>query len=1113
MVSLFSGDRVISNGPSILVAAKGFDVAGSTIGGSRKEITLRSSGGSAIFMRDETILFGSIVTQGNSVDLTGTTITGSVYSDNGGTKVTAKDSRIERGVTTGGVIDFNNAEVLGAIASGNTVTISNSSVKDVSSTCCEVKITGSTVEGNVVAPGNPIRLISSSVIGNVSNSNRIYLTDSMVYGDVAAATGWGDNVTIDGKGNSRIYGECSYSGVSPSDLCGSGDDAESLALYLRFDEKSWSNTPVRNSGTLGVTGTASGAAKTEGLEPALAGTWGTCRYGEFSGSNSYVRFDDHEGLDFTNQLSGSLWIRPDAAPPDNVVLLAKGTNYRLELRKDLRLALYARFRHSLLFSETLEVVSQAPLRLGEWGHVGFSLRLTAALLQRDHIEGVVYLNGVEQGRDETSGAYLGATVVNGEPLLIAGNNRFGLTGAVDEVRLSREVWTASEFAAQRAARHWCGQVAGVDHFQLLFSTPQFSCEPLPVRIRACADSTCTTTIAANKTLNLAPAGRWLGNGTVFFAGTDTATAYLKRIPGMLQLGVTGEPYRCNEGNCGLEILQSGFAVRVPELVAGQKEEVELQAMKLVGENGACVADDSFAGSERRVAFWSQYDSPVSGTRSVQIDGDSIGHTESSATSFSLGFDDLASERLPIRYDDAGAMQLHARFVGSGDEDGLEMRGSTPFVSRPYGFCIKTEGSSCSGSNCQLFAPNGTQVRAGDPFILSITPVGLAASQEPADLCAALPTPNFTSTLGLFARVEEPAEGIDAPLGKIEYSHPVGGSYKLEQMLHEVGSFRIEVRSEDYLGLAGFGSFSDIVGRFAPAYLAAKLNVPSLQPGCVAGGTRFSYQDQPIDYAVAPELTVTGMSRNGNPTHNYDLNGFWMLGESLQPFLGFAAGQPQDSSRLSEAGIFRLLPEDKSGDGSKTYRLSGDVRYLRSGSGTQPNDFPFKPRLVLKQSLQDNDKTCHGASGCTAFESAPFGFQLDGEVRLGRLRVSNNHGSELEELDITYHAEIWQANNTFVRNEDDSCSALGKVGLDEFTGRLSGNTQAQVFTMSQGGGIIRLTAPGAGGEGSVRVTPQVPAWLTFDWKGAGFENPSGLATFGIYKGPKPLIFRRELYRGM
>ncbi|WP_368784525.1 DUF6701 domain-containing protein [Arthrobacter sp. B0490] len=40
---------------------------------------------------------------------------------------------------------------------------------------------------------------------------------------------------------------------------------------------------------------------------------------------------------------------------------------------------------------------------------------------------------------------------------------------------------------------------------------------------------------------------------------------------------------------------------------------------------------------------------------------------------------------------------------------------------------------------------------------------------------------------------------------------------------------------------------------------------------------------------------------------------------------------------------------------------------------------------------------------------------------------------------------------------------------------------------------------------------MPKWLWYDWRGEGWEPSRGLATFGIYQGPKPLIFRREVYR--
>jgi hypothetical protein len=45
------------------------------------------------------------------------------------------------------------------------------------------------------------------------------------------------------------------------------------------------------------------------------------------------------------------------------------------------------------------------------------------------------------------------------------------------------------------------------------------------------------------------------------------------------------------------------------------------------------------------------------------------------------------------------------------------------------------------------------------------------------------------------------------------------------------------------------------------------------------------------------------------------------------------------------------------------------------------------------------------------------------------------------------------------------------------------------------------------DGTVTVTTVVPSGLRFDWNVAvpGLENPSGIATFGIFKGEAKRIF--------
>ena len=56
----------------------------------------------------------------------------------------------------------------------------------------------------------------------------------------------------------------------------------------------------------------------------------------------------------------------------------------------------------------------------------------------------------------------------------------------------------------------------------------------------------------------------------------------------------------------------------------------------------------------------------------------------------------------------------------------------------------------------------------------------------------------------------------------------------------------------------------------------------------------------------------------------------------------------------------------------------------------------------------------------------------------------------------------------------------------------------------------LRALGAGNDGTVTVTTVVLAWLRFDWNAAvpGEENPTGIATFGLFKGEAKRIFQTE-----
>ena len=52
----------------------------------------------------------------------------------------------------------------------------------------------------------------------------------------------------------------------------------------------------------------------------------------------------------------------------------------------------------------------------------------------------------------------------------------------------------------------------------------------------------------------------------------------------------------------------------------------------------------------------------------------------------------------------------------------------------------------------------------------------------------------------------------------------------------------------------------------------------------------------------------------------------------------------------------------------------------------------------------------------------------------------------------------------------------------------------------------------GNQGTAQLDfPALADWLKYGWDGAVRRSAAGVATFGIYSGSPPLIFRREVYR--
>ena len=677
----------------------------------------------------------------------------------------------------------------------------------------------------------------------------------------------------------------------------------------------------------------------------------------------------------------------------------------------------------------------------------------------------------------------------------------------------------------------------LDHFRILHADNALTCTPLRVTIQACLNADCTQRHTDPVSVSLAPTG-WVGGNLRSFSGGVTDAQLRVTTPQTVQLGVLSSdpPLKassqtlCNAGSgwsatCAVSFADSGFILEVPPLLARREAEAVLRAVRKDDASEQC-APAFGPGDARPVKFSSGYVAPTSGTRAVQLNGTPL----SGVTSIPLNFDEQATARLRVRYDDAGLMQLNARFDGSGVEDGLVLEGAGSFVSRPVELQLVTPAeASCTAATVDACSPLKA---AGESFPLTVRALGWQNADETPEQRI---TPNFelagvtlTSTLhapvggdaGRFNRHDPDTDARGAPLDS--YDHVTGDAMTLKISQKEVGIFSLAAAGS-YHGETVSGE-SGLIGRFTPARLEVSSSA-SLTPSCGA----FSYQGQPIRSAGDDGLVVhiTGENAQGEVTGNYDRGDFWRWsdGDVLPRAYTSTTGRPGLDGRLKVvSGAARWLDDDTQGDGTRAFAWQDSLIWeMPTLAGNDDYPFPeiatdnFVQLRLGADGLRDKDGVCHGA--CTDFTHA-FGYQLGGQARLGRLRIDNARGAEDRPLNLPYWLESWREGATggvWGQVLDDSCSvpALGAVVLDPPTFPSSGTLEAPPNTVPRPTGVLRLSAPNQKGsvwvslsglEGSVPALP----WLRFNWEGTGLQAPRARALFGP-RYQRPEVYRQEVLR--
>jgi len=669
-------------------------------------------------------------------------------------------------------------------------------------------------------------------------------------------------------------------------------------------------------------------------------------------------------------------------------------------------------------------------------------------------------------------------------------------------------------------------VVGLDHIRLEHAGSGLTCTPSSVTVKACANAACTTLSTSAATVTLSPGAGWSAN-PVTFTGSTTVTLSVT-APATVTLGTgavaptpAGASPQCYVGataSCNHVFADTGFIYSaVPHQTAGVTSgAITVQAVKKADNSAACVG--MFTGNVT-IDMASQCINPATcAGRQVSINATAIANNPASGiasyTPVTLNFGANSTASFTLNYPDVGNMSLSARYALGG---GNYMSGtSNAFVVKPFGFTVTNIRTTVGAVPNPGAADAGGAafIKAGDPFTASVTAVAQGGAATPNFGREAVP-----EGVALATALVAPAGGANPALTNATIG---GGSFAggvatpTNLAWDEVGIITLtpQLADGDYLGAGNvIGTTTGNVGRFHPHHFVAG-GVLTNRADLACPASAFTYMGEPMALA----LTLTAQNATGFTTVNYATAGgfakldpataaWTTLGANGSMGLGAVDGTNYLTSRLALSGA----PGGSwlAGVGS----LSANVTLNR---GASPDGAFANLRLGVAPQDSDGVTVLPGALDLNADAIAGNERQLVGatEVRYGRLRLANAHGSERLALNIPVRAEYFNG-AVFVTNAADNCTSF-TLATDLTLGNWQRNLNAgettpspAAVTLASGVSAIALSAPGAGNSGSVDLTLAVPNWLQFNWSGA-VGNPKARATFGVYRSANELIYLREAY---
>lgn len=915
--------------------------------------------------------------------------------------------------------------------------------------------------------------------------------------------------------------------------------------YWQLDRGGWngSASEVLDASGSGLHGRAVNGVGASAVSPARQGNPGTCGYALFDGTSQFVEVPDDPLLDLDTELTISAWINPKSFPSSGLKsIVSKDENYEFHIDNNGEIYWWWTIESGARRSFA---TSGAGLSLNTWHHVAVTYKSGR---QR------IYVDGVERG----AAAFEGRLWVNNDPFQIGQDQGFSgryFDGWIDEVTVFAAAFPATGVTMLYQKTHAC-PVPTLHALTISAPSSASVCAPSQVTVTAYdnngnvfTDYTGTVSLTTD-----ANHGNWAinsgigllspdpdsddnGSASYQFDAADAGQVVLDlRNSHADRLTIAARDTAAGVSATSDWVTFSANSLFVStsdslgyDVIGGRSHGFQVELLRQDPSTGRCGVATEYDGTFPLKAWLTRDAQDPGGLAPGMMGATSLSAVPDTApgsdnielvftagvAQFSWQTADVGKYALNLRDDSSG-------FVRASDGSQLSIGSSqerAPWIARPFAIAVEALGNPAASS-----ATGPAYVEAGGDFTLRVTGVlyqsaddqdGNGIADSGAVTSDNAPAPAFGSE-GESVKLGEvlvlPDSGANPPPltgGRDPVDVFVDGEATDTYQFNEVGiiSLNAHIDDDDYLGAgatttAKIAGESGPIGRFYPArFTVAPSTSGSFRPTCTTGVPNFTYTGEDFFYSVGPEFIIRPESLGGDLLANY-VGDFRHLSfdEITLRYPSVDAGSGVAIS-ASPAGAW--LSEN--GDGSMTLTLLDDsFSYLKDADSRVA---PFVSDLpIAVDGILEALDSVSGAGLPVA--TTPTGV----EIRYGRLSLENAYGPETGPLIMPMQAEYFNGAR-YVVNDAESCwsydtgadatlTPTGLTSVDGAAGTLTGG-------LPQAEKELKLSAPGTGNTGEVLVEYTVPAWLQDDVDGDGaLDNPSGIATFGVYRGHDRIIYWQE-----